>query len=204
PIVGECRKAEQPCPFAPQGHHLRDQGPVVCCSTVLTAPDPRVERPFTQIPPGRELQEAFDRRARKGDRVFARLATLFGVGAGRRTGEVRQPGEVALIQDHGEGLLVGQYILRELGAEARKSLIDGAKTILSRLLKCATGADKSGVVALQNAGLLGTEAQRVASAIERGYAGIECRIEVERIVMAGEGRREVPRYLFVVCRVVRA
>src|SRR5262249_7519047 len=101
---------------------------------------------------------------------------------------------------HGEGLLVGQHILRELGAEGRQPLIDGSKTILSRLLERGAGADESGVIALENAGLLRTEAQRIASPIERGYAAIERRIEVKRIVMAGEPRRHVSPYRLDVVR----
>ena len=61
PVVGEGRKAEQLGPLCPQGNHLGDQRPVVRCSAIFAAPDPRLERLFAQVAPGRELQEALDR-----------------------------------------------------------------------------------------------------------------------------------------------
>src|SRR4029079_1100651 len=103
-------------------------------------------------------------------------------------------------QDHGKGLLVGQHILRKLGTEARQSLVDGGEAFLRRLLERGAGAHESGVVALHNTCLLRAETKRVAPLIERGYAGVERRIEVERVVMAGEQRGHVPLFFLCIIR----
>ena len=78
-------------------------------------------------------------------------AAARGIGAGK----IRQAGEIALLQHQRIGLLVGQHVLPELGAEARQPLVDGGKTVLGRLFERRAGAHESGVVAVEHAGLLG-------------------------------------------------
>ena len=151
---------------------------------------------------------AFSRRSRRDEncrklstderaRVMAYLpgvATLLGGGAGRRAGEVRQAGKIALLQDHREGLLVGEHVLAELGPEACQPLVDGGKAFLRGLLERGAGAHETGVVALQNPRLLGVRPSVSRRSYRPAMRGIECAIEIERVVVAGEQRGDVPLY----------
>ena len=80
---------------------------------------------------------------------------LLGRGARGRAGEIRQAGEIGLVEEQRVGLLVGQHVLAELGAEAREPLVDRGEPLLRRLVERRAGADEAGVVALEHARLLG-------------------------------------------------
>jgi hypothetical protein len=47
------------------------------------------------------------------------------------------------------------------------------------------------VVAVEHAGLFGVKPERFAFAVERGDAGIERAVEIERVAVAGEQRRDL-------------
>ena len=65
------------------------------------------------------------------------MAALLGRRARRRAREIRQAGEIALLEHQRIGLLVGQHVLPELGAEARQPLVDRGEPVLRRLLERA-------------------------------------------------------------------
>ena len=88
-------------------------------------------------------------------------------------------------------LLVRQHVLPELGAEARQPLVDGREPVLRRLVERGAGPHETGVVAVEHARLLGVKTERLAPAIELGDAGIERAVEIERVAVAGEQRRDV-------------
>ena len=119
-------------------------------------------------------------------------AALRGGGTRRGAGEIGQAGEVALLQHQRVGLLVGQHVLAELGAEARQPLVDGRQPVLGRLVERAAGPHEAGVVAVEHAGLLGGQTERITLAVKLGDAGIERPVEVKRVAVAGEQRRDVP------------
>ena len=116
------------------------------------------------------------------------MTTLLCGGTGRRAGEVGQAGEIALVQQHHEGFLVGEDVLAELGPETCQPLVNGGEALLRRLFQRCAGADKTGVVALQDPRLLGVQVQRLAFCVESREPGIERAIEIEGIVVAGEQR----------------
>ena len=92
------------------------------------------------------------------------MLALFGRGLRRIAHEVGQAGEIGLaVQRHRVGLLVGQHVLAERGAERREPLDDRrqAACFLSGVERRALAA-VAGVVALQHALLLGREAEAVA------------------------------------------
>ena len=101
-------------------------------------------------------------------------------------GEIGQAGEVALLQQEREGLLVGQHVLPELGAEAGQSLVDGGEPVLRGLFQRGAGAHESGVVAVEQARLLGVKPERGVPPVEVADSGMELGVEVERVAVAGE------------------
>ena len=102
-----------------------------------------------------------------------------------------RPARSASLQHEGIGLLVGQHVLPELGAEARQPLVDGGEAVLRRLVQRGAGPHEAGVIAVEDAGLLRREAERGAPPPEVVDAGKERPVEVEGIIVAGEQRRDV-------------
>ena len=70
---------------------------------------------------------------------------------GGRAGKIRQTGEIAFLQHHREGFLVGQHVLAELRAEACQTFIDRRETILRLLFDARTRPHETGVIALEHA-----------------------------------------------------
>ena len=111
--------------------------------------------------------------------------------ARRGAGEIGQAVEIALLQHQGIGLLVCQHVLPELGAEARQPLINGRQPVLRRLVERGAGPHELCVIAVEHAGLLGRKAERRKAVVEVGDSGIERPVEIKRVAVAGEQRRDV-------------
>ena len=92
------------------------------------------------------------------DRVIACLPDCAALGGRlRRRGPHRlgQAGQLVLALQHQQiGLLVGQHILVELGAERRRPLGDRGHARLGLGVEPGAGLDEAAVVALQHARLL--------------------------------------------------
>ena len=71
-----------------------------------------------------------------------------------------------LLEHQGEGLLIGQHILAEGGAEARQPLADLRQPRFFAGVERRAGADEMGVIALQHARLLGGQPERLAPPVE--------------------------------------
>ena len=119
-------------------------------------------------------------------------AAFFGGGTRRGAGEVGQAGEVAFLQHQRVGFLVGQHVLAELGAEARQPLVDGRQPVLGRLVERSAGPHEAGVIAVEHAGLLGGQTERITLAVKLGDAGVERPVEIECVAMARQERRNIP------------
>jgi hypothetical protein len=77
------------------------------------------------------LQERLHARSGQRDDALALHAALFGRRGRRLAHKVRQAGEIGFtVQLHRVGLLVGQHILTERGAERRQPLGDGGELLL--------------------------------------------------------------------------
>ncbi len=124
------------------------------------------------------------------------MAAFFGGGARAGAGEVGQAIEIGLVEDQRVISLVGEHVLAERGAEARQPLVDGGELILYRFVERAARAHEAGVIAIEHAGLLRRQAEAVAPGVEIGDAGIEGAVQIERVVVAGEQRRDVALDLF--------
>ena len=118
------------------------------------------------------------------------MAAFLGRRARGGAGEVRQAGEIALLENERVGFLVGQHVLPELGAEARQPLVDRRQPVLRRFLQRAARAHEAGVVAVEHARLLGRKAEAVAPAVKLGDAGIKRAVQIDRVVVAREQRRD--------------
>ncbi len=139
-----------------------------------------------------ELQKGLARRARQRDGIFAGVAALLGRRARGGAGEVGQAGEIALLQHERVSLLVRQHVLPELGAEARQPLVDRREPVLRRLVERSRRPARNGC----GSGRARAPARRLrpsalAPAVELGDAGVERAVEIERVAVAGEQRRDV-------------
>src|SRR5689334_7812938 len=125
-------------------------------------------------------------------------------GAGGGLGEIRQAGEIAFLQHHRKGFLVGQNVLTELCSKTGETLVDGGEPLLRGQFYRGPGADEAGVVALQYPRLFSIEAQGGATPVEVRDAGVERTIEIKGIVVAGEQWRDVALYGLDVVRGIGA
>jgi hypothetical protein len=123
---------------------------------------------------------------------LADLATLLRGSARRGAGEIRQAGEVALLQHERVSFLVRQHVLAELGAQAGQPLIDRRQPVLACLIERGAGPHESGVIAIKYPDLLRRQAKRIAPGMEAADAGIERPVKVKHVAVAGEQRRDVP------------
>ena len=156
---------------------------------MLRAPGRRLEEPL----PRRPLQELdlrrLLRRVLEGQQPLAiELARLRRLG--RRphlhVPETRQLGRIA----HDERALLGggEELLLERGAQRRLLLVEGAQRGLVGLGELGPGADEDLVDALDE--VLGLGVQRVAAGVHGLHAGEEPRVQVDRVVVRRELRRE--------------
>ncbi len=124
-------------------------------------------------------------------RVFARVTAFLGGGTRAGAGEIGQTIEIAFVQKQRVGFFIRQHILTEGGAETGEPFIDGGELVLRRLLQRAARAHEAGVIAVEHARLLQAKAEAVTPDIEIGDAGVERTVEIERVVVAGEQRRDL-------------
>ncbi len=104
----------------------------------------------------------------------------------------RQTCEILFILEHeAPGLLVGEYVLRELGGERRHARIDLGDALLGLGASLAPARTKASVGALEKACLLGIEAETLAALVEIGDALEKLAIEEDRALMGGELRRDI-------------
>ena len=143
PVLREGRIAEQLGALDPQRNHLGDDRLVVGLVAFVAARDPGAERLLAQIAPRRELQERLDAGALQGDDVLAVHAALGGRGGRGFAEKIRQAGEIGLaVELHRVGLLVGQHVLAERGAERRQPFDDDGEALL--LVRCRARRPRGG------------------------------------------------------------
>src|SRR4051812_17751338 len=84
----------------------------------------------------------------------------------RRAQEIRQASQVLLALQHERvGLLVGEHVLAECGAEPGEPLDDRSESLLAAAVESGAGALKTNVVAVENTPLLGIEPERIKLAV---------------------------------------
>ena len=104
-----------------------------------------------------------------------------------------KPREVLLAFEHQRiGLLVGQNILAEGGAELGQPFADSGDPRLGVLRQAGAGAAEGDVIALQDPRLLGRETERIAPVPQRVDAGEQGVVKVNAVAMGGEPRRHLP------------
>ncbi len=124
--------------------------------------------------------------------MLAGHLALFGRRLRRIAHEVGQACEIGLaVQRHRIGLLVGQHVLAERGAERREPLDDLGKPLAFVRRESRALAAVAGVVALQHAPLLGRQAKAVALLMERVEAGEQRLVHPDPGPMRGAARRDV-------------
>ena len=82
--------------------------------------------------------------------------------------EIGQAGKLGLVFElQRERLLVGEHVLAERGAERREPFDDLGEPLLGRRVKRGAGAAEAGMIALDDALLLGGEPKRAGVAHQR-------------------------------------
>ena len=74
---------------------------------------------------------------------------------------------------------------------AIRSLIAASRSCAGRS-RAAPGANEPGVIALQHAGLFSIERKHIAPVVEIGNPGVERAVQVQRVVVTRQQRRDVP------------
>ncbi len=189
--MGEIGKSEEASTLGAQPHHLGDDRLVVGRAAIVAAHGEGAEDLFAQVAALGELQERLDAGARQRDHVAVELA-LLRFRLHRLAHEVGQAGKLGFTRDgQREGLLVGEHVLAEGGAQGGKAFGDFGHALLRRTVEAGAGAAETGVVALQHALLLGIEAELVDVAHQRVDAAEQRRIGVDLVPMPGDLRRDL-------------
>ncbi len=179
----EGSEAEQAGALGAELDGLGGDGAVVVVVAVLAAAAPGFEGGLAQVAAGGELEERLDRRARQRDDVLAREAQVVGGLCGGLADELGQAGEIGLaVEDEAVGLLLGEHVLGELGADGGEALVDGGDAFLGLGAEIGAGPDEAGVGALEDAHLLGVEAEAVAALPNPVDAA-------KQVLVEGDGRR---------------
>ncbi len=114
-------------------------------------------------------------------------------GSRSRAGSLAQPREVLLAFEHQRiGLLIGQNILAEGGAELGQPFADSGDPRLGVLRQAGAGAAEGDVIALQDPRLFGRETERIAPVPQRVDAGEQGGVKVNAVAMGGKPRRHLP------------
>ncbi len=166
---------------------------------VVAAHDPHRPALMAQFAPAGKGQERLHRRARIGDDPLARHLLVDPSGRGGGFQGVGQASQVGLVVDHQLAIfLVPQLVLAEGRIERGQALIDPRHARLARRVQLGAAADERRLVAFRRPRLFRRQAGRARAGLHGGDAGIEGRVEVDRV-----GMRRQPRIDIVLQRLER-
>ena len=189
--MGEIGIAEQPRALGAKLHHLGDDRLVVGRTVIVAAGDESAEDFLAQVAPGAELEEGQGARARQRDDVAGKAA-LPGFTFHGFAHERGQAGKFGLIGKlKREGLLVGEDVLAECGAERREALHDLDEARSRRGAERRAGTAEGHMIALQHALLFGVEIEPVGPAHERVDAAEQGFVGVDPVPVARQLRRNL-------------
>jgi len=103
--------------------------------------------------------------------------------------EFRKPGKLGFaVERQRVGLLVGEQVLAERGAELSQALDDLGETLLRRAIEGDASAATGYVIALEHALLFGGKIESVPPPCERIDAAEQCRVGADSVPVAGDLR----------------
>ncbi len=112
--------------------------------------------------------------------------------AAASTQERRKPGEIRLAVEHeAVGVFVREHVLGELRAEVARRSVMAARRALSSRLEAGARADEDRVIAVEDAGLFGREAERVLLPVERLDPAEERLVHEDGVAVLGQERRHL-------------
>ena len=112
--------------------------------------------------------------------------------AHRLAHELGQAGQVGFaVKPQRKGLLVGEHVLAERGAELGEPLDDLGEAFFGFTVESGAGAAEARIIALGDALLFGIEPERVGLPHHRVDAAEQCRIAVDLVPVAGDLRRKL-------------
>ena len=186
PVMGEVGIAEEPRPLGAEPHHLGDESLVVGRPAIVAAHDKAAEDLLAQVAAVGKLQERLDARPRQRDGIAVEPAVAR-LRAHRLAHEIGQAGQLRFaFEPQRKGLLVGEHVLAERGAELGKPLDNRGKAFFRFAVERGAGAAKARMVALGDAFLFGIEPEAVGFSHHRIDAAEQRRIAVDLVPMAGD------------------
>ena len=190
-VIGKTGVAEQRGLFGAQLEDFADHAAVVGRAVVFAAGGPRAPSRLAQITPLAERQEGHDQRARQGDHRAGQAAV--GCSLSRRIAhEGRQARHVGLAgQRQAEGRLIGQDVLAEGRHQRRQALVLRRETLAIGALQARAGADEITVQLLEQALLLGRQAQRGAARVQRIEPREQALVQVDRVAVRRHRLRQL-------------
>ncbi len=191
-VVGKRAITHQLGEFRAQRHDLRHDLSIVRLAAVLTAPDPRLECLFAQIPPGRELQERLHARPRQRDHMARRQFQIGRRPRRRIAHALRQSREVRLaLQRETPRLLVRQHVLPELRDQLGKPRVDLRHALAGLRGQSRARPHERRVGALQQPQLLVVELQFLAPLVQILDPPEQLLIELDRVRVLRQHRRQL-------------
>ena len=192
-IGGVIAISQKPRLLGAQRHDLGDQRPIVMRAGLRAAPRPGVEHHAAEIAPRREGQERLDRGAGERNRIAADTALARRLGGGGAD-EIRQALEITFAERQMPRLLVVQHVLDKERLQRGKPLDDRRQAHLRLRPEQRALAHEIEVMALEQAALIGGEAERLTPRLKVGDAAEQVRIERDGEPVLGELRRVIPRH----------
>ncbi|WP_309246625.1 hypothetical protein [Ramlibacter montanisoli] len=194
----------QPCLFVPQREDARDQRPVVVFAGVRAAPDPGTPRQLAQVAPRGKGEEGRGQGPRQRDRVHVAQPALLRRHAGGRAHELRQARHLLLVVQHqGPGRFVVQHVLPEGRVAGGQLLGDLPDPRLRWGWQARAGEDEVEVHALQQAHLLGVQAEDGAPLVQIRDPLEQAGMQVDGAVVRGQHRGQLPLHFLQLGRGLR-
>jgi len=182
--------AEQGGPLRAQLDDAGDGGAVVELAAAAGAADRGLLQALAQ---GAVLQRG-QRRLAAGvlqrQHVLAFELALLGSLRGGGDRGVGHPGEAgAVVHHHGRSVVLLEQVLAEAGLQRGQLAVDLAQARLLLLVQPGAGAHEVEVVTVEQAQLLGVEAELVALVVQGLDAGVQLRVEGDGVGVRGQQRR---------------
>ncbi len=178
--------------FLTQSHNFSGYRAIIMSAGMGAARYPALPYRLPQIAPIGECQKRFCQRWRQGNHMTVfRQTALLRCRFGRGTQEIGQADQRCFVFQHqGKAGFVGQYVLRELGAQGCQSFGQGAVACPRLRWQVGAGTDEIEMDAFQQAQLFRIQVQLGTLCMQCCDPCKQARMQVNRILVCRQPRRQ--------------
>ncbi len=186
-VVAEERRA-----LGPQLHDLAEDAAIVVVTAARAAGAGGVENPLAAGPVRQRREIRMSGEQREGDDPLAVESAIGGGLCRRRDLALGKAVEVGDLVEHDrEVVRVAEEVLLERGRESGESLIQSGQLLLGRIVEPGACVGHLAEPPLDQVALLGGQLEFVELLVQRLDAPVQCRIQLDRVLMCRHERREL-------------